>query len=94
MATGSVRTDIVPNGNDVRPATAADLGLTRKEIHEARIIRDAEKADPGIVRRTLHEALSQPVRSIRQRPHDSLDALEGNKTLGVTVRYVDALAMV
>ena len=74
--------------------TAADLGLTRKEIHEARIIRDAEKAEPGIVRRTLHEALSRPARSIRQRPHDSLDALEGNKTLGVTVRYEDALAMV
>ena len=38
-------------------ATASDLGLTRKDIHEARIIRDAEKADPGIVRRTLDEAI-------------------------------------
>jgi hypothetical protein len=27
-------------------ATTADLGLTHKDIHEARIIRDAEKADP------------------------------------------------
>jgi hypothetical protein len=27
-------------------ATVEDLGLTRKDIHEARIIRDAEKADP------------------------------------------------
>lgn len=38
-------------------ATAADLGLSRKDIHEARIIRDAESADPGIVRRTLDEAI-------------------------------------
>ena len=28
--------------------TAADIGLSRKEIHEARIIRDAEVAEPGI----------------------------------------------
>lgn len=39
------------------PATAAALGLSRKDIHEAREIRDAEQADPGIVRRTLDEAI-------------------------------------
>ena len=37
--------------------TAADLGLSRKDIHEARIIRDAEKAEPGIIRRVLDEKL-------------------------------------
>lgn len=42
VASGSVRTDIVPPSNDVRPATAADLGLTRKAIHETRRLRDAE----------------------------------------------------
>jgi hypothetical protein len=42
---------------EVTPATAADIGLTHKEIHEARQIRDAEQADPGIVRRVLDEAL-------------------------------------
>jgi NADH:ubiquinone oxidoreductase subunit E len=31
-------------------ATAADLGLSRKDIHEARQVRDAEKSEPGIVR--------------------------------------------
>jgi hypothetical protein len=29
--------------------TVKELGLTRKEIHEARLIRDAE-ADPGTIR--------------------------------------------
>lgn len=51
-----VRTDLVPKGNEV-PPSAADAGLTRKAIHEARIIRDAEQADPGIVRRVLDEKI-------------------------------------
>lgn len=38
-------------------ATVAQIGLTHKDIHEAREIRDAEEADPGIVRRTLDERL-------------------------------------
>jgi hypothetical protein len=41
------RTDLVPKKNGVRAATAADVGLSRKEIHEARQIRDAEKRDPA-----------------------------------------------
>lgn len=45
----------IPDGN-VLP-TAAEIGLTAKDIHEARQIRDAERADPGIVRRVLDERL-------------------------------------
>lgn len=37
--------------------SAAEIGLTRKEIHEARKIRDAEERDPGVVRRTLDQQL-------------------------------------
>lgn len=37
--------------------TAAEIGLTHKEIHEARQIRDAERADPGVIRRTLDTML-------------------------------------
>lgn len=44
----------VPEQNDFRPASAADVGLSRKEIHEARQVRDAEAADPGVVSRTLN----------------------------------------
>ena len=39
------------------PPSAAAIGLSRKDIHEARIIRDAEVADPGIVKRTIDEAV-------------------------------------
>ena len=35
----------------------ADIGLTGKEVHEARAIRDAEVAHPGIIRETLDAAL-------------------------------------
>ena len=52
------RTDLVRDANDVA-ATAADLGLNRREIHEARLLRDAEAADPGLVRRTLDERLAR-----------------------------------
>lgn len=37
---------------------AEDIGLTHKDIHEARTIRNAEDADPGIVERTVNEALA------------------------------------
>lgn len=49
------RPKTVPDDNGF---TAASVGLTRKDIHEARLIRDAENAEPGIVRRTVDEALA------------------------------------
>lgn len=44
----------VPEGN----MKTSDLGLSRKDIHEARIVRDAEKAEPGIVKRTVNAAVA------------------------------------
>jgi hypothetical protein len=41
-----------------RLPTAADIGLSRKDVHDARLIRDAEVADSGVVRRTLDEKLA------------------------------------
>jgi hypothetical protein len=54
-----VRTGIVPQANDVRPVTAADLGLIGRAIHEARQLRDAEAADPGVIRRTRDARLAE-----------------------------------
>lgn len=51
------RTDLVTKGNEVVP-TAADIGLTRKDVFEARQIRDAIEKDPGVVRRVLDEMLT------------------------------------
>lgn len=36
--------------------TVADIGLTHKDVHEARVIRDAEAADPGVTRRAIRDA--------------------------------------
>jgi phage N-6-adenine-methyltransferase len=39
--------------------TVADIGLTHKDIYEARQIRDAEEEQPGIVRETLDKLLAE-----------------------------------
>lgn len=44
---GGDRVSNVPNRNNA--PTVDDLGLSRKEIHEARQLRDAEQAAPGII---------------------------------------------
>jgi hypothetical protein len=54
---GEVRTAGKPNSSNAEEFGAADIGLTHKDIHEARQIRDAEEAEPGIVRKTIDEQL-------------------------------------
>jgi len=53
-----------------RPATAADIGLDRKDIHESRQLRDAIAARPGIVREALDQLLAEgdePTRAALKR---------------------------
>lgn len=38
---------------------AADLGISRKDVHEARRLRDAERAEPGIIGRTIESILDR-----------------------------------
>ena len=47
------------NVADRNVATAADLGLRRDQIHEARRIRDAERVDPGAIDRSIEGALAR-----------------------------------
>jgi len=49
-------------------ATAGDIGLSHRNIHDARAVRDAETADPGIVRRVLDEQSPQR-RAVDDRMH-------------------------
>tara|TARA_R110002110_G_scaffold225601_2_gene439659 strand:- start:4305 stop:4514 length:210 start_codon:yes stop_codon:yes gene_type:complete len=39
--------------------TAADIGLRRDEIHDARRLRDAERDDPGVVQRTINDMVDR-----------------------------------
>lgn len=47
----------VPDGN--AKITAAEIGIDRKETHEARQLRDAEKASPGKTERVLKEIVER-----------------------------------
>lgn len=62
------RNDLVDKRNEV--PTAADIGLRRDEIFEARKIRDAENADPGLISRALDgmiERGEEPTRAALRR---------------------------
>jgi hypothetical protein len=59
-----------PSSKAEEAAGVTDIGLTHKDIHEARIIRDAEVADPGIVRRSIDEKLAhgeEPTKASRRQ---------------------------
>lgn len=60
----------------LEPATVRDLGLTPKEIHEARKLRDAERDAPGIVERAIQARLEAGLEPSRA----SLRANIGTKT--------------
>ena len=90
---GSNQQDMgLPDGKTL--PTAATLGMTHKDIHEARLIRDAEAADPGIVRRTLDARLErgeEPTRAALRRAAEarlerSIDRLKR------TQEFADTLA--
>ena len=48
---GGDRMSIIPDENNA--PTSTDIGISSKEIHEARQVRDAEKVDPGVIQRTI-----------------------------------------
>ena len=52
---------IVPNGNNNwdRIATIEDLGLRRKEIHEARELRNFERDNPNEIEGVLHDMVER-----------------------------------
>jgi len=72
----------VPNENTVLK-TLTDIGLKRKLVHEARIVRDAEQAEPGIVVKTIDEKLKAggaPIRTDVQRATKRIVDREKAKT--------------
>src|SRR5690606_37179442 len=68
VAAPGQRGKAVPDGNGI--STAADVGLSGKQIFEARQIRDAIREEPGIVRRALDELIAsgdEPTRAALKR---------------------------
>lgn len=69
---GTNQSDLGVSGGNTRPSTAADIGLSRKAIHDARLIRNAEAADPGFIRKTLDdmvEAGEEPTKAALKKAH-------------------------
>jgi len=58
---------IVPDGNN--KATTAEVGIDRKEIHEARKLRDAEKASPGKTRAVIDGIIARGEDPTRAKVH-------------------------
>jgi hypothetical protein len=55
--------------------TVEDIGLTRKQVHEARNVRDAEERQPGTVRKIVEEKLQAgeaPTRADVKRAADAI----------------------
>lgn len=55
---GEVRSHGERRVSEAETVGFADLGLTGKDIHDARQLRDAEEADPGVTRRALDELIA------------------------------------
>lgn len=81
---------------------AADIGLTHKQVHEARAVRDAEKASPGVVRRAIDSAIAAGkaptrahiARSIRERALDAIRPPQPRRGReAIRTRVSDAIGM-
>lgn len=72
VATGNRAKDFAVADDNAKPATAADLGLRRDQIHEARQLRDAEAEAPGFIRQTLDglvDAGEEPTKAALKKAH-------------------------
>jgi hypothetical protein len=64
---GRPKTKNIPEENNFS-SKVTDIGLTSKQVHEARRMRDAEKAQPGLLEKTL--ATGEPTRARVNRAVD------------------------
>jgi len=65
---GRPKNKTIPNENSF--PTVIDIGLTSKQVHEARNVRDAENAKPGVIRKVLDKQLEdgeEPTRAVVKR---------------------------
>jgi hypothetical protein len=76
---GAAIRDHVPGENKV--ATVTDIGLTRKQIHDARQVHDAENREPGVIRKMLDAKLDageEPTRADVKRLVRTVNAARGD----------------
>lgn len=91
VSTGGRPKETVPEQNGY-VATVEDIGLTRKDIYEARQIRDAEEANPGIVRDTLDSILAsgqEPTRAAVTSAIVNRTSFTGNNEWYTPAAYIE-----
>jgi hypothetical protein len=78
------------SGKERSPTTpsAADAGLTRKQVHEARKIGNAEKAKPAVVRKAMDDLLDAGGRNRRPPMSSCLAMADAPTTRRLTCRLV------
>lgn len=72
---GGARNFSVGNDNAETVVTAADLGLRRDEIHEARQMRDAELIAPGTVENAIRERVDAGQEPTKAAVKDAVEAV-------------------
>lgn len=82
----------IPDENTFEQPTVAELGISSKDIYEARQIRDAEVEQPGIVRETLDKLLEQgyePTRAAVTNAIVNRTSFTGNNEWYTPERYIE-----
>jgi hypothetical protein len=82
------RGEVAKQGNipEQNVSKLSDIGITAKDIHEARQIRDAEEADPGVVKRTVEEQLAagkEPTKAAVRKAVEATNNQEAEEVLAV-----------
>jgi hypothetical protein len=81
------------------PSVVTDIGLTSKQVHQARKIRDAEKAKPGLIRKVLDEKLAageepsraQVQRAVKETVSPNTDGLDAATVIKQLTKMVAAI---
>lgn len=78
--------------NQERPATVADIGLTRKIIHDARQTRNLEAENPGIIRQSLDALIAaneEPSKASLAREATRLSSFSGDNEWYTPAKYIE-----
>lgn len=78
--------------NTIEQSTVNEIGLTSKQVFEARLVRDAEVENPGVVRQTLDKLLEEgkePTRAALTNAIVNRTSFTGNNEWHTPTKYIE-----